>query len=78
MTRDQFTVLPMPSLAIDYINSLAPEEGYTRGFDPEIADHFPPDNDLATVDVPLPEMMDIDSRADAMPLHDHIEHADAE
>lgn len=77
VTRDQFRVLPMPSLAIDYINSLAAEEGYTRGFDPEIADHFPPEDDLATADVALPEMMDIDSRAGAMPLQDPMEPTDA-
>lgn len=77
VTRDQFRVLPMPSLAIDYINSLAAEEGYTRGFDPEIADHFPPEDDLATADVALPDMMAIDSRAGAMPLQDPMEPTDA-
>ena len=69
----------MPSLAIDYINTLAAEEGYTRGFDPDIpTDHFlPDDDDLGSADVALPDMMPIDGRADAVPLDGHSDPPDA-
>lgn len=78
VTRDQFRILPMPSLAIDYINSLAAAEGYTRGFDPDISDTFlPSDDDLGSADIALPDMMPIDGRADAVPLDDRSDHLDA-
>ena len=77
VTRDQFRILPMPTLVIDYINSMAAAEGYTRGFDPEIDIISPIEDDLGSQsDVALPDMMAIDNRYSAVPPHESVTQAD--
>jgi hypothetical protein len=36
VTRDQFIVLPMPDLVIDFINAIATKQGIVRGADPTV------------------------------------------
>jgi hypothetical protein len=66
VTRDQFRLLPMPSLAITYITDMAAAEGYNRGFDPDI-DTSEADTESVQPDLTLPDMMPIDR----VPLDDH-------
>jgi hypothetical protein len=58
VTRDQFKILPTPSLICDHITAMAKSEGYVRGADPTIGtdDNFKgTDYEL----VPLPDMLKI-------------------
>jgi hypothetical protein len=64
ITRDQFTILPMPDIVRNHITSLALSEGFTRGADP-IVDQVPRVDD--TTDVVQPEMMDIVNRNNMLP-----------
>jgi hypothetical protein len=45
ITRDQFRILPTPSVVCDHITSMARSEGYIRGSDPTIG---PDDNYTST------------------------------
>jgi hypothetical protein len=65
ITRDQFTVLPMPDLVISYLNNLAEAEGYSRGDDPSLGPLQDVEDDLPDL-TKMPTMMDIDSRPDIM------------
>jgi hypothetical protein len=65
ITRDQFTVLPMPDLVISYLNNLAEEEGYSRGDYPSLGPLQDDENDLPDLTM-MPTMMNIDSRPDVM------------
>ena len=65
ITRDQFTVLPMPDLVISYLNNLAEAEGYSRGDDPSLGPLQDVEDDLPDLSM-MPTMMDIDSRPDIM------------
>ena len=58
ITRDQFRVLPTPTLVLDYITKLAAGEGYTRGMDPTVG---LPEDDPRTLEelAALPEMTQI-------------------
>jgi len=60
VTRDQFKVLPMPDLVVEYLTATARKEGDTRAaVDPGLV-HFPDTNSL------LPTQIAIDGRADIM------------
>ena len=56
VTRDQFKVLPMPDLVVEYLTATARKEGYTRAVvDPGIV-YFPDPSSL------LPTQIAIDGR----------------
>jgi hypothetical protein len=72
ITRDQFKILLMPDLVVAHIPSLAASEGFTRGIEPDVG-HLEIGNDDRDMQLaaPLPDMMPIDDRNEAVQLADH-------
>lgn len=67
VTRDQFVINPMPDAVIQRLTAQALRQGYTRGVDPTL--EVPPV--LEELDQQqLPDMMQIDGRADAAGVED--------
>lgn len=66
VSRDQFTHVPMPSNVVDRITAQALRQGYVRGAEPVTDLPVAIDDDDEDVGPPLPDMMAIDGRADAM------------
>jgi hypothetical protein len=71
VTRDQFTVLPLPDLVANYITSMAEDEGYKRGIDPDIG-HLQQDVRLDSAGI-LPDMMAMDDSGDGVQLADDVQ-----
>ena len=68
ITRDQFTILPMPDLLIAAINKRAEKEGYARGSEPNFKSVAEQGTDGEEPGPPQEAtMMPIDGRADAVP-----------
>ena len=72
VTREKFKILPMPDLIVTHITSIAASEGFTPGIDPDVGplDVGPHDKDMQLA-APLPDMMMIDGRDQAVQLADH-------
>ena len=69
ITRDQFTILPMPDVVSNYITARAEKEGYSRSEDPVMdSSLFDQDNDDVEADLAplLPDMIAIDNRDDGI------------
>ena len=69
VTRDQFKIIPMPDIIVNYITSKAISEGYSRGADPDIG---PLEADPRNIDTlsPLPTMMALNDDAGVIHLAD--------
>jgi hypothetical protein len=55
-----FRVLPMPDLVVNYLDSMAAAEGYSRGIDPTRDDGAMEHDARLATSVPLPDMMAFD------------------
>ena len=64
VTRDQFVILPMPDIVVEKITKQALRQGYSRGEDPTL--EFPAVLEDDANDGLLPDMMNIDGRADEL------------
>ena len=64
VTRDHFVILPMPGIVIEKITNQALRQGYPRGEDPTL--QFPAFIEEDASDGILPDMMNIDEKADEL------------
>ena len=69
VARDQFVISPWPDHLLQRVTTQALRQGYTRGADPTLEAPTLLDEDEPAEPVPLPEMMPIDGRADALDLN---------
>jgi hypothetical protein len=68
VTRQQFTVLPMPDTVINYLNAIAKEEGYQKGDDPSLENMAPPIEEDAERPKPKQASFQPLERPDAQPM----------
>jgi len=81
VTRDQFRVIPMPDIVIEYLTGLAQKQGFDRRDDPSLlhADgDLGEDSDGDDPGPSLPDMVAIDGRANLRNQTDNVEAGDAE